>query len=238
MESTDEARENKTGNSDPEWYFNDLHKRFNRYVVQSCRQALRTLGRSSLADDVASRVWILVWDNVSAGTRPDNDDGVRKWLNAFIYNVAREETLKARRKLGEAMPEKADQPILPDVPGSATDYRPSDYRSWETRNLEWALNRLSERERSCVREFYFNSKSCAQIAEETGTTKAAVWKTLSRARKMISKEFAGVWERLVRISGPEPYTSEEVAKQTRIHLHNLYRRPIDHEPEEGEGHSD
>lgn len=144
----------------------------------------RHLDNCTAADEVAQEVFVQIFRSISAFR---GDSSLRTWILGVTRNQIRlhlrNETRRKRRSPTVVSPEllEAEQAI--------TDYDPFCHNDakLELNALRNCLQKLGERPRQIVEDFYFSKRSAEAIADDRQQTPAAVRMLLMRVRKRLGE---------------------------------------------------
>jgi RNA polymerase sigma factor (sigma-70 family) len=134
------------------------------------RAALRKLGNAQDAEDVTQAAFVDAYRAVLRGARPQSP---RAWLLAISENVRRRRFRTAQRRPREEPLDDADFPLVAELPYE------------QSRVLTEALAMLSPEQRRVFVLREIVGLSYGEIAEEVGSTVAAVQMLLFRARRSL-----------------------------------------------------
>lgn len=144
------------------------------------RRHLNTLA----ADEVAQEVFVQLFRSI-AGFR--GDSSLRTWILGVTRNqirvYIRNESRRQRRSATVMSPE------LLESEEAMTDHDPFrlEQATHELTALRNCLQKLGERPRQVVEDFYFNKRSAESIAADRKQTPAAVRMLLMRVRKRLGE---------------------------------------------------
>jgi RNA polymerase sigma-70 factor (ECF subfamily) len=135
------------------------------------RASLRKMtgGNMALADDIAQEAFILAWRNINSFR---HEAKFSTWLYRIAFNAWQSEV----RKKHEAPMDQEDLPE-PDTVASESE------RSGVKRDLERAMEDLTEGERNAILQCYYNDLSHEEAAYVLGTPLGTVKTNILKARE-------------------------------------------------------
>ncbi len=139
--------------------------------------------RTDLADDLLQEVFLTAWESLA---RYEGRSSLRNWLLGIARHKVEDHYRAALRE-----PWPCDES---EAAGEPSGQAPAEERMDRERLLEktrLALERLPERYRAVLRWRYWERRSAAEVAAQTGTTVKAVERLLARARLAFRKEWSG-----------------------------------------------
>ena len=165
-----------------------LRELFATYGPYAKALALRIVASAALAEEVVQEVFLSVWQH-AAEYRPELGS-VRAWLFAAVHNravdsVRREEAFR-RRAQEEAV-------LIPElVGGDASEaIAESEHLAEQRRRVRAALDQLPDEQRTVVELMYFEGRTQATIALETGlplgTVKSRSLLAMRRLRRELNQ---------------------------------------------------
>jgi len=172
----DEARLIEEARGGSEEAFAELLRRHQAEVRAFLSRYIR---EREVVRDLAQDTFLNAYRNLSAYR---GDSPPRTWLFSIARNGALNHLRdEARRRSREAA---SVQQLLSRWLGERLEGRPSEpaRQEREILALEACLKGLAPASASLVREHYFQSRSAAHIARESGKKEGAVWVALSRIR--------------------------------------------------------
>lgn len=138
------------------------------------------------ADELAQETMLTVWD------RAETYDPAKAGASTWIYTVARNKRIDFFRKTGRPEADINDPLMAPSEP-DAPDAALSD--SQDKAALETAMDALPAEQEDMIRKAFFEDKSHAVIAEETGlplgTVKSRIRLALDRLRHALNGTLTG-----------------------------------------------
>ena len=162
-----------------------LRELFREYAPYAMGLAVRIVGSPVLAEEVVQEVFLSVWQH--AGDYRSELGSVRAWLFASVHNravdcVRREEAFR-RRAHEEAVliPELEEADVAESVADSAGV---ADTRM----RIRAALDQLPFEQRDVVERMYFEGRTQATIAVETGLPLGTVKSRSLLAMRRLRKE--------------------------------------------------
>ncbi|MCE7887501.1 MAG: sigma-70 family RNA polymerase sigma factor [Alphaproteobacteria bacterium PRO2] len=139
-----------------------------------------------VADELAQETMLTVW-NKAPSFNP-----AQAGASTWIFTIARNRKIDALRKTGRFEVAPTD----PDLIQSADSPRGNAMRRQEIESIAGALDELPEEQAMLLRQSFFEDKSHADIAEETGlplgTVKSRIRLALERLRK--NKTIKELWQ--------------------------------------------
>ena len=144
----------------------------------------RHLDNATTADEVAQEVFVQLFRSIG-GFR--GDSSLRTWILGVTRNqirlYLRNESRRKRRSAEIVSPELLESEL------AITDHDsvPLTNAQDELSALKTCLEKLGERPREIVEDFYFNRRSAESIAAERQQTPAAVRMLLMRVRKRLGE---------------------------------------------------
>ena len=140
---------------------------------------MRALGHRSEVDDVAQEVFLSALRGV-AGFRQQSS--FRTWLLSIARNQAITHLRKQRTLAGQTL-NGLDRLVLQHQIASVADgyVEPPNMAA-----LQACLGQLNEDHQHLIKEIYFQDRSAAEVARQTGQAKNAVRMRLMRIRKALS----------------------------------------------------
>jgi len=150
---------------------------YQRYNVRIYRFVLRLIKNSSVAEEIVSDVFLVVWRDAS---RFEGKSSVATWLMAI-----------ARHKAVSALRRRSDS-LLDHYPADAmTD--PCDNPEFQTDQIDRleiihrCLRKLSPRHREIIDLYYYHEKSVKEIAGIIGAPEGTVKTRMFYARRRMSR---------------------------------------------------
>jgi RNA polymerase sigma-70 factor (ECF subfamily) len=155
---------------------------YQRHHREDWALAYARLMNADTAMDITQQAFLKLWKAWEAGKPIDNP---RAWLMRVARNLAEDHAKSAFRRNGTSPPQvmndvRAEQPL------------PDDHaqRREEAGELQVALAKLTERERTLLVMRYTLDMTIRQISEETGIPRATVDGTLKRALRRLRQLLA------------------------------------------------
>ena len=148
--------------------------------------AVRTGGDVHLADDLMQQLWLHA---SRAATPTDSENELEHWLFAIARNLIRAQWRTVRRR-PDHVP-IADPRLATELAGRLThEELPADLlERREVRDqLLLAITELPTREQALIISHYFDDRSHAELAAETGLTVRAIEGRLYRARRALQEK--------------------------------------------------
>jgi RNA polymerase sigma-70 factor, ECF subfamily len=183
----DLIREVGLGNEDA---FREL---FRRYAPLAKALAFRVVRQSFLAEEIVQEVFLAIWER--AGSYREDHGSVRSWLLSMIHHravdlVRREEAQRRRAKEQEAAAvEVVDVSDATDAGQMVVDAMDLVDRR---RSVRAVLDELPQEQRQVLEAMYYEGKTQAAIARETGvplgTVKSRTLLAMRRLRRALSTE--------------------------------------------------
>ncbi|HEX8100170.1 MAG TPA: sigma-70 family RNA polymerase sigma factor [Actinomycetota bacterium] len=159
--------------------FEEVVRRTYRHVYT---QALRLVGDSKEAEDVAQDAYVRAWRGLD-GFRGEAQ--FETWLYRIVANAAMNH-LRKRRRFGDLMAEPEDGPPVEIASPARTEDEAVDRR-----RLEEALEGLPLSLRTVVVLKDVYGLSCREIGDRIGVSEGAVKVRLHRARRRLKLELFG-----------------------------------------------
>jgi RNA polymerase sigma-70 factor, ECF subfamily len=165
---------------------------FRRYAPLGKALALRVLQQSSLAEDIVQEVFLAIWQR--AGSYREDRGSVRSWFLSMVHHravdlVRREEAQRRRVKEQEAAFEVVDVSDAADAGAMVVEALDLGDRR---RSVRAVLDELPQEQRDVLKAMYYEGKTQATIAEETGiplgTVKSRTLLAMRRLRRALSTE--------------------------------------------------
>jgi len=152
-----------------------------RYQNMVTSVALARTGDVQRSEDIAQQAFLVAWQKHDELSDPDRFGG---WIRGIANNVARNETrLKANVERRQAAP--IESSIEPQAKTESPDRSTSRI---EQSALLWSMvDHIPEDYREPLILFYREDKSVAAVAEQLGSTEAAVKQRLKRGRAMLKQ---------------------------------------------------
>lgn len=142
---------------------------FDAHFAGIVRYIGRRIPEKGMAQDLAAETFLAAWEHIRKDSTVD-----LPWL----YTVARRRIVDHYRARERA--EAIEVALV-----RAREERPAGLELDEVIALHDVVRQLSSREREAVMLHYWEGHSAAEIGEIIGTSEAAVWSILSRARKAL-----------------------------------------------------
>lgn len=158
-----------------------------RHLARVIRLAERIAGANSDADDIAQEAFVRVWTK-AASFRPERAQ-FRTWLYRIVVNLSID-----RRRV--ATPRGLDE--AEHVASMDPDAVAMLIATEEHRQLEAALEALSERQRAAIALFYLDGLDGKEAAKAMGLTFKAFESLLHRSRVQLKRQISNVEERDVK----------------------------------------
>ena len=159
--------------------FEEVVRRTYRHVYT---QALRLVGDSKDAEDVAQDAYVRAWRGLE-GFRGEAQ--FETWLYRIVANAAMNH-LRKRRRFGDLMVEPEDGPAV-EIPSTAR----TEDEAVDRRQLEEALGALPLSLRTVVVLKDVYGLSCQEIGDRIGVSEGAVKVRLHRARRRLKLALFG-----------------------------------------------
>ncbi|MEM7650741.1 MAG: sigma-70 family RNA polymerase sigma factor [Pseudomonadota bacterium] len=139
------------------------------------------------ADELAQETMLTVWN------KADKYDPKQAAASTWIFTIARNKRIDALRKTKRHDPNPSDPLLLED---DAPSPRDNAIQKQDTSVIADALEKLPEEQADLIRKSFFEDKSHAVIAEETGiplgTVKSRIRLALERLRKQTKVQ--DIWQ--------------------------------------------
>jgi RNA polymerase sigma-70 factor (ECF subfamily) len=153
---------------------------FQRHNVRVYRFVLRLVGNTSLAEDIVSEVFLVVWWGAS---RFRAESQVTTWLLA----IARHKAMSALRRRAEAqLDDHAAAAIVDPRDDPETRLDKQD----RSEIIQRCLTRLSPSHREIIDLVYYHGKLVREVAEIVGVPEGTVKTRMFHARRHMSKMLA------------------------------------------------
>jgi len=153
-----------------------MHALFARHHVRVYRFVLRLVGDQSLAEDLTSETFLVVWRQ--AGTF-QAQSAVTTWL----LSIARFKAISAlRRRVGEELDDKASTALADPADDPEVVVQKKD----RSEILRKCLTKLSRQHRDIIDLVYYHEKSIEEVAEIVGISNNTVKTRVFYARKRLS----------------------------------------------------
>ena len=150
--------------------FNHFAPRIKSFLIKAGLQP-------ETADELAQETMLTIWNKASSY------DPKQAAASTWIFTIARNKRIDVLRKLGRAHFDSINEMILEDDGASPIDIA-SDRQ--ESEKISEALKKLPEEQLTLIKKSFFEDKSHAAIAEETGlplgTVKSRIRLALERLR--------------------------------------------------------
>jgi RNA polymerase sigma factor (sigma-70 family) len=162
-----------------------LRDLFATYGPYAKALALRVVASAALAEEVLQEVFLSVWQH-AAEYRPELGS-VRAWLFAAVHNRAvdsvRREAAFRRRAQEEAV-------LIPEVDGGdmSEAIAESEHLADQRKRVRAALAQLPDEQRAVVESMYFEGRTQATIALESGLPLGTVKSRSLLAMRRLRKE--------------------------------------------------
>jgi RNA polymerase sigma-70 factor (ECF subfamily) len=136
---------------------------FKRHATMALSVAMKYLHDRDSASDMVMQVFEKVLHDLPRHEVKD----FRPWLYQVVKNACLMELRKVREMPARSESEEKYQQMVME---NRQDLHPSEKMETENRllELEEAINRLSHEQKTCIRLFYLQEKSYAEVAEQTG----------------------------------------------------------------------
>ncbi len=159
-----------------------FQKLMHRHLAKTSRLAVRILGSSGAAEDVAQEAFIRVWKHAPAWESPEQRGAkFSTWLYRIVLNLCIDEKRKNRFTPIDDMPEQADES------GNAEEGMQQREKSARVRQ---ALSRLPERQRAAFVLCFYEEYSNKEAADALGIGVKAVESLLVRARRALRDDLS------------------------------------------------
>lgn len=148
-----------------------------RHLSRTVRLAVRILGSTGAAEDVAQEAFIRVWKHAAQWENPDVA-GARfsTWLYRIVLNLCIDEKRKRQFSDIDAVPEQAD---------TRADAERGMEQQEQSARVHAALAQLPERQRAAFVLCFYEDYSNKDAADALGISVKALESLLVRARKML-----------------------------------------------------
>jgi RNA polymerase sigma-70 factor, ECF subfamily len=150
---------------------------FQRHNVRIYRFVLRLVGNASLAEDIVSEVFLVVWRGAS---RFKAESQVTTWLLA----IARHKAISALRRRAEAQLDDHTAAAIVDPRDDPETRMDKQDRS---EIIQKCLARLSPSHREIIDLVYYHGKLVKDVAQIVGVPEGTVKTRMFHARKHLSK---------------------------------------------------
>lgn len=144
-----------------------------RHLPVVTATAQRMLGNAAEADEVAQETFLRLWRH-APDWRQDAGATVRSWLLRVGINLSLDH-LRRRR----SVPLEHEELIEDERPSAEENYE----RQQQREQIQQALLKLPERQRSVMVLAYFEDMTAGEVATVTGQSRSAVEALLVRARR-------------------------------------------------------
>ncbi|GAA0546950.1 RNA polymerase sigma factor [Chitinophaga japonensis] len=134
---------------------------FDRYAVLLLGMCMKYLKNEEDARDSVQQVFLKVLSEINRHEI--------QYFRAWIYQVARNHCLMQLRQKHVKYQEEISDKHMPAAP-EPEDLSGHKEKDQLLENMEQALDRLNEEQRTCIRLFYLSKLSYQQIADKTGYT--------------------------------------------------------------------
>ncbi len=166
-----------------------------RYQSLACGIAYSMTGNVAASEEVAQEAFLRAWRSLTQLRGPDH---FRPWFVAIVRNLARSHLRKQTRRAELA---GVDEPVEA-VSGEATPDEAAMSR--ERAAIMWsALESVPKTYREPMVLFYRQGRNVKQVAEELDLSEKAVRQRLSRGRRLLRAEVAGLVEDFIEHTGPK-----------------------------------
>lgn len=158
---------------------NAAHQRFLSLFLRSEREIFRYVAalipNVADAEDIVQQTAVALWEKFDAY---DPNQPFTPWACRFALNKAKQ--WMERRRRWQALLEGG---LAEELVQRRDELRPE----LESRlyHLEGCLNKLPENQRSLVEGYYYRREGIEKLAEDSGRTVAATYKTLQRVRQAL-----------------------------------------------------
>src|SRR5262249_3357286 len=155
--------------------FGELVRRHGPMVLRFC---LRTLGNVHDAEDALQATFLVLAQQASSIRKKES---LASWLHGVAYRMAIHAKRAAARRRGHESRASQSQPRDPALCAALQEIQLL---------LDEEIEGLSETLREPFVYCCLENKSCADAARRLGIQEAAVWKRLSRARKLLQERLS------------------------------------------------
>ena len=150
---------------------------FMRHHARVYRFAARQTGSESMADDIASEVFLELWKQAPAF------EG-RSEVSTWLLGIARFKALSALRKRKEVWIDDDDAAAVPDTADTPEVAVMKDDKATALRGM---VNALPEEHRTVIDLAYYHAKSVSEIADILSIPAATVKTRMFYARKKLGE---------------------------------------------------
>lgn len=159
-----------------------FQKLMQRHLARTVRLAMRVLGHSLAAEDVAQEAFIRVWKHAANWEEPGKSGAkFTTWLYRIVLNLCIDEKRKDRFSNIEDIPEPPDA-----GPGAEENMQ----RREQGRRVKAALGELPERQRAALALCFYEGYSNKEAADMLGISVGAVESLLVRSRRFLRDKLA------------------------------------------------
>ena len=153
---------------------------FTRHFAE-CERALQAFAYSLVpvradADDIVQESLAALWKNFD---QYDPDRPFLPWANRFVYRQVQMHRRSQATRSKYFFSDQTIEQLAAEEPASL------DRDQALSRALELCLERLSTKHRELVEQRYLDRESLQQVAEKSGRTANALYKTLQRIREAL-----------------------------------------------------
>jgi len=159
-----------------------------RHTLRLLRSARAILRDETEAEDIVQEAMLRLWRRASELTVENQTAGIAAWLNQTTRNLAIDRYRRAKRvDLVDEFPEAA----------AAEESPHAQLENHERRqDVEMAIERLPERQRTAILLFHHQGLSVAEISSVLKTSQHATESLLARARRTLKDDLQSVWRTL------------------------------------------
>ena len=158
---------------------NAAQQRFLSLFLRSEREVFRYVAvlvpNAADAEDIVQQTALALWEKFDAY---DANQPFTPWACRFALNKAKQWI--ERRQRWQALLEGG---LAEELAQRREELRPE--LEFKLRHLEGCLNKLPDDQRSIVEGYYYRRDGVEKLAEESGRTVAATYKTLQRIRQAL-----------------------------------------------------
>ncbi|MBU1213317.1 MAG: sigma-70 family RNA polymerase sigma factor [Alphaproteobacteria bacterium] len=159
-----------------------------RHTLRLLRTARSILRDETEAEDIVQEAMLRLWRRASELTVENQADGIGAWLNRTTRNLAIDRYRRAKRvDLVDEFPETAASEESPHAQLENQE---------RSQDVENAIDRLPERQRTAILLFHHQGLSVAEISSVLETSEHATESLLARARRTLKDSLQSVWRTL------------------------------------------
>ncbi len=156
-----------------------------RRIYLLCRRMLQDPDE---ADSATQDVFLKAYRALSKGDAAPEEIDLARWITRIAVNTCLDRLRsKAWRLWGNRISAKDEQLILDMTPTGSPDAERQAFASQIALRLEWALQRLSDRQRAVFVLRHYNAMSLEEIAAslqlDPGTVKAHLFRAVTKLRE-------------------------------------------------------